>query len=82
VLVNDPRFPAFWANGAVGTVADPPFQVVTIAEGWAGNVRMVRTVRGLEPYHWVVLDEPRVDGDGDGPYKEAELAAAWLHPTN
>jgi hypothetical protein len=25
------------------------------------------------------LDEPRLDGDGDGPYAGAELAAAWLH---
>jgi hypothetical protein len=53
-----------------------------MADGWSGNVRMVRTVRGLEPYYWVVLDEPRLDDEGDGPYKEAELAAAWLQLTN
>jgi len=82
VVVNDRSFPSFWANGAVGTVSEPPDAVVSMADGWSGNVRMVRTVRGLEPYYWVVLDEPRLDDEGDGPYKEAELAAAWLQLTN
>jgi hypothetical protein len=43
---------------------------------------MVKTVRGYEPYYWVVLDEPRLDGDGDGPYGATELAAAWLYPVS
>ena len=51
-----------------------------VLEGWAGHVRMVRTTSGIQPYYWVVLDEPRLDGDGDGPYSEAEIAGAALRP--
>ena len=76
VFVKDEDYPEFWANGATGTVAKHP------SASASGNVRMVKTVRGYEPYYWFVLDEARLDGDGDGdgPYGAAELAAAWLHP--
>jgi hypothetical protein len=80
VLVNNEKYPDFWANGATGVVTAPPQAVKSLADGWSGIVRSVRTVRGVEPYYWVVLDEARLDGDGDGPYGEAELAAAWLRP--
>ena len=82
MLVNNRDFPEFWANGAVGTVSEPPEGVVSLADGWSGNIRMVLTARGIEPYYWVALDEPRLDDDGDGPYQEAELAAAWLEALN
>ncbi len=73
VRVNNKRYPSFWANGALGTVVrhlspEDPSRIF----------RMVPTVRGPEPYYWVELDEPRIDGDGDGPYESAEFAASWL----
>jgi hypothetical protein len=73
VVVNNQSFPGFWANGSMGTVSKHP-----MADAPSRNVRMVRTVRGLEPYYWVVLDEARLDDDGGGPYKEAEFAGSWL----
>jgi hypothetical protein len=76
VFVKDEDYPEFWANGATGTVATHP------SRSSDGIVRMVKTVQGYEPYYWVVLDEPRRDADGDGPYGAAELAAAWLHPVS
>ncbi|MDB4906233.1 MAG: hypothetical protein JWO05_1017 [Gemmatimonadetes bacterium] len=78
VRIEDPRFPKFWANGAQGTISAPPGAVIDLAGGWTGHVRMVNTVAGLQPYYWVVLDEARIDGDGDGPYHEAEIAEAAL----
>jgi hypothetical protein len=80
VMVDDRDFPTFWANGATGTVAEPPAVILALADGWSGHVRMVGTTKGLRPYHWVVLDEPRRDSDGDGPYREAEIAASSLQP--
>ena len=80
VLVDDAEFPSFWANGAIGSVADPPAAIRALADGWSGHIRTVATVNGPRPYHWVVLDEPRRDSDGDGPYSQAEIAAASLRP--
>ena len=73
VVVNNRNFPSFWANGATGTVSEHP-----LAKGRSGRPRIVSTVRKLEPYYWVVLDKPRLDGDGDGPYGQAEFAGADL----
>src|SRR5690242_17921112 len=78
VLIHDRHYPDFWANGAVGTVATPSTEVQSFAPGWNGHVRMVNTVSGVRPYYWIVLDEPRLDNDGDGPYGEAEIAASSL----
>ena len=78
VRVTNAEYPEFWANGVTGQVGAPPEAVVSLADGWSGHVRLVQTVRGVEPYYWVVLDEPRLDDDGDGPYGEAELAGSWL----
>ena len=78
VLVQDTYFPTFWANGVTGTIAEPPAAVLGLTDGWAGHTRMVQTRKGLRAYHWVLLDDARVDGDGDGPYREAEIAAGSL----
>jgi len=80
VLIDEREFPTFWANGATGTVANPPGPVLALADGWSGHVRTVPTVKGPRAYHWVVLDEPRRDSNGDGPYHEAEVAVASLRP--
>ena len=69
-----------WADRATGTVAPPSPSVTALADGWSGHVRTVHTTSGPKPYYWVILDEPRRDADGDGPYQEAELAENWLQP--
>ena len=79
VRVEDPLFPTFWANGSRGTVSEPPGYLLDFADGWSGHVRTVPTTSGPQPYYWVMLDEPRLDGDGDGPYAEAEIAGRSLH---
>jgi len=78
VLVHDHHDADFWANGVVGTVATPPAEVQSFAPGWDGYVRMVSTVSGVKPYYWIVLDEPRLDSEGDGPIGGAEIAASCL----
>ena len=70
--------PGLWADGATGRIATPPPAVASLAGDWLGHVRLVSTTAGKCPYYWVVLDEPRADADGDGPYREAELAESWL----
>ena len=79
VRIEDPRFPDFWANGAVGSIAEPPTVIRDLSGGWTGHVRSVRTTSGLQSYYWVEFDDERRDADGDGPYREAEIAAAALH---
>ena len=72
--------PGYWADGVVGTIAEPRTIVAELAGDWHGHVRMVATTTGVRPFYWVVLDEPRTDADGDGPYREAEIAEAYLRP--
>jgi hypothetical protein len=72
--------PDFWAHGVSGTIAPPRDGITELADGWRGHVRMVATTRGDQPYYWVKLDEARRDGDGDGPYQEAEIAGSYLQP--
>lgn len=68
-----------WANGAFGTIAEPPAPVRALGDGWSGNVRMVKTRQGTVSYYWVAFDEPQVDADGDGPYAGGEIDARYLH---
>ena len=77
VHVNQPDF---WAHGASGTISPPPDAITQLADGWRGHVRMVSTTTGERPFYWVKLDEARRDGDGDGPYQEAEIAETYLQP--
>jgi hypothetical protein len=60
VRVDDRRFPAFWANGATGTIGCHP----------AVNkvVDLVPTARGPQPFYWVEFDKPRLDDEEDGPH--------------
>jgi hypothetical protein len=69
--------PDFWAHGVSGTIPLPE-AITQLAEGWRGHVRMVSTTTGERPFYWVKLDEARRDGDGDGPYQEAEIAETYL----
>ena len=68
----------FWADGAIGTIAEPPSAVLELAGDWRRHVRLVATTTGVTPFYWVVLDDARTDADGDGPYHEAEIAEAAL----
>ena len=72
VRIDDGRFPDFWANGATGTVRCHP----------AVNkvVDLVPTLRGPQPFYWVEFDEPRLDGDGDGPYEACSIICHALWP--
>jgi hypothetical protein len=47
-----------------------------LADGFAE----VRTRFGVERSYWVVFDEPQRDGDGDRPYREAEVLERYLRP--
>ena len=82
VRVDDRRFPEFWANGATGTVVEPPPVIRSFAGGWEGHVRLVPNAGGTQASYayWVKLDEPRRDSDGDGPYADAELPELALWP--
>jgi hypothetical protein len=80
VRIRDPHFPTFWANGATGTIAVPPESLRALSGGWVNHIRHVATMSGIQPYYWLQLDEARLDGDGDGPYREAEIAGASIHP--
>ncbi len=68
----------FWANGVLGTIAEPPPPILSESDGWHNHVRTVSTTDGPRPFYWVVLDEPRRDADGDGPYHQAEIAEQSL----
>ena len=35
--------------------------------------RPIMTRSGPRRFYWIVFDEPQLDGDGDGPYGEAEV---------
>lgn len=72
VRIDDHRFPDFWANGATGTVSVHP--VVNEV------VDFVKSLRGPQAFYWVALDEPRMDGDGDGPYGECSVICHALWP--
>ncbi len=78
VYISDPDWPDFWANGANGTVRQPPSPVVELGGGWIEHARMVDTTAGKRPFYWIQLDEPRRDAEGDGPYQEAEIAESSL----
>ncbi len=50
---------------------DPPYE---------GCRRVVKGRKGPREMYWVVLDEPQVDADGDGPYIEGEFDAEDIEP--
>lgn len=70
----------FWPDGAVGTVRPFPAVAAELAGGAEGCSRVVRGRAGLLTMVWVVFDQPIRDGDGDGPYPEAEIDSDYLSP--
>jgi hypothetical protein len=70
-----------WAQGAAGTIAEPPESAQDLAEDsgpWDGWHRFVKGVNGPIEFYFVWFDEPQRDADGDGPYKGGEIEAEAL----
>lgn len=67
-----------WAKNAIGTISKPPEVVQEMSDGWKGNVREVKSLKGVLLFYWVKFDEPQIDADGDGPYQEAEIDSNFI----
>jgi hypothetical protein len=63
----------YWAKGALGTVSEPPPEVIAISGPWDGLTRIQTTALGPETVYWVWFDEPQRDADGDGPYRGGSI---------
>lgn len=64
----------FWAKGALGTIAEPPDEVLTIGGQWSAQISRVEiSALGEHTVYWVWFDEPQLDGDGDGPYRAGSI---------
>jgi hypothetical protein len=70
----------FWPDGASGTVRRFPGIAAEVCGGVDGCSRVFPGARGPITMVWLVFDEPRRDGDGDGPYREGEIMAEHLSP--
>ncbi|WP_141398514.1 MULTISPECIES: hypothetical protein [Microbulbifer] len=68
-------------NSATGVVAKYP-QYVTDACGEEGSkdgfTRQVRGKNGPVTFVWIKFDEPQMDSDGDGPYREGEVELEFV----
>lgn len=65
-----------WAQGASGTIDDPPDfarELVEAEASWQGHQRFIPGVQGFIEMYWVWFDEPQFDPDGDGPYRGSEI---------
>jgi hypothetical protein len=67
-----------WAKNATGIIIQPPNVIVEMSDGWKGNVREVKSLKGILLFYWVKFDEPQIDADGDGPYQEAEIDSNFI----
>jgi hypothetical protein len=70
----------YWAQGAEGMVTHHPPTVGEFFDGWRGVYREVPSLKGGLIFYWVKFDSPQLDGDGDGPYEEAEIDSNYLLP--
>lgn len=60
----------YWAKGAMGTVAEPPPEVLALSGPWETRLtRQERSALGEATVYWVWFDEPQPDADGDGPFR-------------
>lgn len=65
-----------WAQGAMGTISEPPefLRVVSQTDHpWEGPHRFVKGRKGPIEFFWVLFDMPQYDADGDGPYQRGEI---------
>jgi hypothetical protein len=63
----------YWAKGTLGTVSDPPPEVISISGPWNGLTRSQTTALDRETVYWVWFDEPQRDADGDRPYRGGSI---------
>jgi hypothetical protein len=69
----------FWAKGAAGTVAAPPYAVTAISGSWNEDLwRLENSALGANVVFWVWFDEPQHDAEGDGPYRGGSIWASAL----
>ena len=60
----------FWAKNALGTIGNPPPEVIAISGPWDnGLTRQEISALGENTVYWICFDEPQRDADGDGPYR-------------
>jgi len=52
---------------ALGTVSEPPPEVISISGPWNGLTESQTTALDRETVYWLWFDEPQRDADGDGP---------------
>jgi hypothetical protein len=64
--------PGPWPAEPTATVVEHPLAEDGVV--W----RPVLTTSGWGRFYWVVFDESQADGDGDGPYAEAEVLDIYI----
>jgi hypothetical protein len=70
-----------WAQGASGSIAEPPDfpkKLVQAEAPWQGHHRFVKGRNGLIEFYFVWFDQPQWDADGDGPYSGGEIEAEHI----
>ena len=69
----------FWAKGAVGTISEPPREVIQLSGPWGDDLTRVEiSALGKNLVHWVWFDEPQYDADRDGPYRGGQIWVSAL----
>jgi hypothetical protein len=64
----------FWAQGATGTITEPPTEVVALSGPWDGNLtQQEKSALGVNTVYWVWFDVPQLDSEGDGPYRGGQI---------
>jgi hypothetical protein len=74
-----------WAQGATGTISEPPDFLLKLTEDdnpYEDYHRYVQGVKGPIEFFFVWFDEPQIDADGDGPYKGGEIEAEAIESLN
>lgn len=56
--------------------SEPTGRIVASPDG--ASFVEVPTVAGLERSWWVAFDEPQLDADSDGPYRESQVLQRYL----
>ena len=70
-----------WAQGALGTIIEPPEFPQQLCEDcypWDGWHRIVQGRNGPIEFFFVSFDKPQIDADGDGPYPGGEIKADMI----
>jgi hypothetical protein len=65
-------------SGTIGTIARPPEALIKVVDYGESHFRKGPNFERRDYFVWIVFDEPQLDGDGDGPYPEAEIQSRCL----